>query len=132
MNGDHSDLVAELRALTHAAFDRLEPLLQKASEAADAAANPDGGEPGPYGCSWCPVCALAALARGEQHDLITLLGSQAAVLLALLRQIVDEHGAHPDPEGGPAGPSTGAGHGSDAPGARPKFVPISVSVEHNR
>ncbi|MFC7447022.1 hypothetical protein [Rhodococcus daqingensis] len=132
MNGEHADLVAELRALTHAAFDRLEPLLQKASEAAATAANPDGGEPGPYGCSWCPVCALAALARGEQHDLITLLGSQAAVLLALLRQILDEHGAHPGPDGGPAGPSDGPGPGADVPGARPKFVPISVRVEHNR
>jgi hypothetical protein len=130
VSDDHADLVAELRALTHAAFDRLEPLLQKASEAAAAAANPDGGEPGPYGCSWCPVCALAALARGEQHDLITLLGSQAAVLLALLRQILDEHGAHPDPDGGPDGST--ATPGAEAQGARPKFVPISVQVEHNR
>ncbi|AQA24922.1 hypothetical protein BTZ20_3442 [Rhodococcus sp. MTM3W5.2] len=130
MSDDHADLVAELQALTHAAFDRLEPLLQKASEAAAAAANPEGGEPGPYGCSWCPVCALAALARGEQHDLITLLGSQAAVLLALLRQILDEHGAHPDPDGGPGGAA--AAPGAETQGARPKFVPISVQVEHNR
>ncbi|MFE3289814.1 hypothetical protein [Rhodococcus sp. NPDC059234] len=124
MSGDHADLIAELRALTHLALERLEPMLDRAAEAAANAADPDDGEPGPYGCTWCPVCALAALARGEQHDLVTLLASQAATLLALVRALLDEHGSHPGPGDGPGG--------GDAPTGRPRsFVPITVRVEDN-
>ncbi|TQF73572.1 hypothetical protein FK531_08815 [Rhodococcus spelaei] len=128
MSGDHADLIAELRALTHLALERLEPMLDRAAEAAANAADPADGEPGPYGCAWCPVCALAALARGEQHDLVTMLASQASVLLALVRALLDEHGSHPGP--GDDGPG-GAGPGG-APTDRPRaFVPITVQVEEN-
>ncbi|MFC9789975.1 hypothetical protein [Rhodococcus sp. NPDC127528] len=123
MSGDHADLIAELRALTHLALERLEPMLDRAAEAAANAADPDDGEPGPYGCTWCPVCALAALARGEQHDLVTLLASQASTLLTLVRALLDEHGSHPGPGDRPGG---------DAPAGRPRsFVPITVRVEDN-
>ncbi|WP_185993449.1 hypothetical protein [Rhodococcus sp. KBS0724] len=42
------------------------------------------------GCSWCPVCALAAAIRGEHHELLAGLAGHVANLLALLREFLDK------------------------------------------
>lgn len=79
------------------------------------------------GCSWCPVCALAALVRGEHHELLAFLAGQAAAFLALLREILDEF------LGGPSGPDRGPDGGPTTPGAErtrtAAFVPINVTVK---
>lgn len=127
MSADHAALMAELRALATAALDRLEPVLERLAETAppDAAAPPSdaaAGERGSFGCSWCPVCALAALLRGEQHDLVTLVASQLSALIALVRALLDEHAGHPGPAGGPP---------EDTPPPRRAFVPIQVRIDDN-
>ncbi|MFZ2174235.1 MAG: hypothetical protein WAW17_09400 [Rhodococcus sp. (in: high G+C Gram-positive bacteria)] len=141
MNDDHAQLVAELRALAESALDRLEPLLQRAAspraaeDTVPAAAGPDtdpaAAGPGTAswsGCTWCPVCALAAVILGEQHDLVTLLATQASVLVTVLRQILDEHGAHDSPDpGGP--PPSGAEPAGARANAGAGFLPISVTVK---
>ena len=67
MSEEHERLVAEFRALAETVLTRLEPVLQKAAAAtADVASDSASTDTQPVftGCSWCPVCALAALVRG--------------------------------------------------------------------
>ncbi|MDV6275450.1 hypothetical protein R3Q06_18300 [Rhodococcus erythropolis] len=135
MSEEHERLVAEFRALADTVLTRLEPMLQKASAAPPASTTTDlGGEPGSAdtqpvfsGCSWCPVCALAALVRGEHHELLAFLAGQAAAFLALLREILDEF------LGGPSSPDRGPDSGATTPGAgrtrTAAFVPINVTVK---
>lgn len=102
MSEEHERLVAEFRALAETVLTRLEPVLQKAAAAtADVASDSASTDTQPVftGCSWCPVCALAALVRGEHHELLAFLAGQAAAFLALLREILDEF------LGGPSGRS---------------------------
>lgn len=93
MSEEHERLVAEFRALADTVLTRLEPVLQKAAAAtADVAGDSASADTQPVftGCSWCPVCALAALVRGEHHELLAFLAGHAAAFLALLREILDE------------------------------------------
>lgn len=130
MSEEHERLVAEFRALAETVLTRLEPVLLKAAAAtADVASDSASADTQPVftGCSWCPVCALAALVRGEHHELLAFLAGQAAVFLALLREILDEF------LGGPSSPDRGPDGGPTAPGAErtrtAAFVPINVTVK---
>lgn len=101
MTDGHADVAAELWALADTVLTRLEPILRQAAVAQ--------GERDRQGCSWCPVCAVAALLRGEQHDLLTLVASEGAGVIALMKQLLADHGR------------AAADHGSaptDAPAAR--------------
>ncbi|MCQ4119021.1 hypothetical protein [Rhodococcus tibetensis] len=132
MNDDHAQLVADLRALAESALERLEPILQRAAAPhSQDGPNDERAATGEWsGCTWCPVCALAAVIRGEQHDLVTLLANQGTVLVAVLRQILDEHRVHDGPQA-PESPPGGSG-AEDAPPspAESAFVPISVTIKH--
>jgi hypothetical protein len=141
VNERHSDVAAELWSLAETVLTRLEPVLRQAVE--------EQSERPKQGCSWCPVCALAALLRGEQHDLLTLLASEGATVLALLRQIMAEHAGGPAPGGGyagardtaassaedisgdmPHGEDSTVGHDTEDPIVRrAKFVPITVTLK---
>ncbi|PBI99241.1 hypothetical protein BKP42_19040 [Rhodococcus erythropolis] len=130
MSEEHERLVAEFRALAETVLTRLEPVLLKAAAAtADLPSDSASADTQPVftGCSWCPVCALAALVRGEHHELLAFLAGQAAVFLALLREILEEF------LGGPSGPDRGPDGGPTAPGAErtrtAAFVPINVTVK---
>lgn len=139
MTTEHSDVAADLWTLAETVLTHLEPVLRQAMD--------EQRERPRQGCSWCPVCALAALVRGEQHDLLTLLATEGAAVLVLVRQLVAEHT-------GSGKPSTEAdrqnyddttvhdrdveGHQSDSvPGydseesviQQPGFVPITVTVK---
>ncbi|MBS1695365.1 MAG: hypothetical protein JST91_24430 [Actinobacteria bacterium] len=99
MRGAHSDLGPELRQLAQAILDRLEPAVRAAAAAAAAQ------DPGKCQQMWCPVCALAALVRGEQHPLLTVIGEHSAALLAVIRAVVDDaQPPPPPPESPPSGP----------------------------
>ncbi|WP_085999499.1 hypothetical protein [Rhodococcus triatomae] len=146
MTPDHAALMAELRSLALAALDRLEPILERAAQGVTehsgdttghvAESDTDRAGPAPEaeagtsagasGCSWCPVCALVALVKGEPHDLVTLIGSQIAALLALLRALLAEH----DGQGGPGGGGAGSDGGQQTTRTR-AFVPIQVRIEDN-
>lgn len=108
MSTEHSDVAAELWALAQTVLTKLEPVLRQAME--------DQRERPRQGCSWCPVCALAAMIRGEQHDLLTLLASEGASVVALIRQMVAEHSGSTPAESSSA--ESTHGHGADEP-ARP-------------
>ncbi|ANZ24860.1 hypothetical protein A4U64_09255 [Rhodococcus sp. WB1] len=133
VSADHDVLVAELRALADAVLDRLEQTVQRFAEPApptrpapgpttgDAAAAPASA---PSGCSWCPLCAVAAAVRGEPHELLTRLATQIAALIALLRDLLARY--LPPPGAGPDGPDPQTP--PPAPGRSGAFVPISVTI----
>jgi hypothetical protein len=73
-----SRLVEELRLLVDAVADRAGPWLDQVS----AAEHPAGS------CTWCPVCALVAVLRGEPNELVTRGLDGAADLVALLRAVL--------------------------------------------
>ena len=58
---------------------------------------------------WCPVCALAALATGEQHPLLTVVADHSLALLDVIRAMVndvtdiDRTSVRPPPDGPPGG-----------------------------
>ncbi|WP_032379059.1 hypothetical protein [Rhodococcoides fascians] len=95
MTSGHSELGADLLALADTVLTRLDPILRRVAETQQ--------ERDQQGCSWCPVCALAALVRGERHDLVELVASEGTVIIALLRQLLADH------------TNTGTGHTAAAP-----------------
>ena len=76
----------ELREFPSALVSAAAPLV------AQIAPGPEAPE---SSCTWCPVCALVALSRGEQHPLLTALGSRGVTLLTVLRDLIaDSVDAH--------------------------------------
>ncbi|MCJ0893474.1 hypothetical protein [Rhodococcus sp. ARC_M5] len=147
MTSDHSELGADLLALADTVLTRLEPILSRVAETQQ--------DRDQQGCSWCPVCALAAMLRGERHDLVELVASEGAVVIALLRQLLADHttsgatnsGAHTpptppstDPE--PGAPGTTATDPAEVADVsidtklqddrQASFVPITVRVNNSR
>lgn len=116
MKGHHTDLGPELRQLAQAILDRLEPTLRTVVSAAAAQ--------GPGQCQqvWCPVCALAALVKGEQHPLLSVIGEHSVALLAVIRAVVDDMDTTPGPAEPPPPddppPSPGPG--------RYQHIPVTV------
>ncbi|MBS9371663.1 hypothetical protein [Rhodococcus sp. B50] len=124
---DHEALLSELLLLADAVLDRVEGAVQQFVVAPGEAPHPaDDSAPGsaatPSGCAWCPLCAAAALVRGENHELVTRLATKLAALIALLREFLSQFlpatGGSSPPEPTPDAPTR----------ERPAFVPISVNV----
>ncbi len=129
MNDDHTKLIADFRELADSVLTRIEPIVaQMAQGRTNAAPDLETSAELPVfsGCSWCPVCALAALMRGEHHELLAILAGYAGVLLALLRELLDEFLGGRDPSDGK--PDGSPGSGAPAPRS-PAFVPITVTVK---
>ncbi|AXY52727.1 hypothetical protein YT1_3323 [Rhodococcus ruber] len=144
MSADHDVLVAELRALADAVLDRLEQTVQRFAEPESSPRSPAPGSVSPDsvspdagtepatdtsastagGCSWCPLCAVAAAVRGEPHELLTRLATQIAALIALLRDLLARY----LPARGPAPDAPGPQDPPPAPGRNGTFVPISVTI----
>jgi hypothetical protein len=73
----------ELKLLVQAVVEKIEPALRNAAAA-------QAGGPFPHsGCEWCPVCALMALLRGENHELIAFLTAHGAALASFLRELLE-------------------------------------------
>ncbi len=85
MNGEHSDIGPELRQLAQTILDRLDPVVRLAAARAAAA----GASPGKCQQVWCPVCALAALASGEQHPLLAVIADHSVALLTVVRAVIE-------------------------------------------
>ncbi|MGX7725797.1 hypothetical protein [Rhodococcus sp. 5G237] len=128
---DHEALISELLLLADAVLDRVEGTVQQfVAATGDASANtaPGSTAPGdaeaattPSGCAWCPLCAAAALVRGENHELVSRLASKLAALIALLREFLAQF--LPSTGGVPPEPTP------DPPTRdRPAFEPISVNL----
>lgn len=125
MTTPHGDLGPELRALAQAILDRLDPAVRL------AAARATTGSAGKCQQVWCPVCALAALAAGEQHPLLTVVAEHSVALLTVVRAILDQAGEGPTgPDGPPPGPPRDPGPNGSAPPPVPgRYQHIPVTVE---
>lgn len=118
----HPEIGPELRALAQAILDRLDPAVQAA--AAMAAETLRG--PGRCQQVWCPVCALAALASGEQHPMLTVIAEHSVTLMAMVRAMIA------DPKAPESGNATG-----EAPADVPdgpaqdasRYQPITIVIE---
>jgi hypothetical protein len=128
VSGEHSDLGPELRQLAQTILDRLDPAVRLAA----ARAAGSGDSPGKCQQVWCPVCALAALASGEQHPLLTVIADHSVALLAVIRAIIEQSadgaqsGGEP-PEGPPLPPDSPNGDGPPPPGpGRYQHIPVTV------
>ena len=132
MNGEHSDLGPELRQLAQTILDRLDPALRMAAARASA-----GSSPGKCQQVWCPVCALAALASGEQHPLLTVIADHSVALLTVVRAILEqtettaqtaqERSADDQPPDGPPPPPPPDGGQPPPPGSsRYQHIPVTV------
>ncbi|MEU5842791.1 hypothetical protein [Rhodococcus sp. NPDC047139] len=131
MRDDHDALLSELLLLADVVLDRVEDAVQQFVAAPGGAAahssgeneSDRGGAVAANGCAWCPLCAAAALVRGENHELITRLATKLAALIALLREFLSQYLPSARDGGDPPEPSP------DPPARqRPAFVPISVDV----
>ena len=115
MSGAHPDLGPELRQLAQSILDRIDPAVRAA---AAAAAGADG--PGKCQQVWCPVCALAALVRGEQHPLLTVIAEHSVALLTVVRAMVEDIETTPGPDEPPP-------DGPPPPGpSRYQHIPVTV------
>ncbi len=117
MTGAHSDVKPELRVLAQAILDRLDPAVRMVA----ALAASRGESPGKCQQVWCPVCALAALAQGEQHPMLDVIAEHSVALLTVVRSIVDAEGALPSDGDGPDGGAT-----QPPPATRYQHIPITV------
>ena len=132
MSGAHPDIGPELRRLAQAILDGIDPAVRT------AAALTAGAGVGTGKCQqvWCPVCALAALATGDQHPLLTVIADHSIALLEVIRGIVDDidRSAKPPPPpdgppgGGPGGEPDAEGPAGDAT-VKTRYQPIPVTVE---
>lgn len=107
---DHSDIGPELRQLAQAILERLDPALRAA---AAAMASETLTSPGLCQQVWCPVCAVAALVRGEQHPLLALLSEHSVTLLTVVQAMTAESaGGAKAPEGTVPPPPPPSSNGS--------------------
>lgn len=71
-----AEFAEELRVLAETVLERVEPALRGAAE----------DRPEWTSCSWCPVCATAALLRGEHHDVLTAIADHGTAIVTVLRE----------------------------------------------
>jgi len=124
LRGPHPDIGPELRALAQAILDRLDPAVRTAAAMASAA----GSGPGKCQQVWCPVCALAALATGEQHPLLTLIAEHSVALMTMIRAMMADSAARQDGEPGPDVPDPPDG-GPTKEKSQGRYQHIPVTVE---
>ena len=126
MSGAHPDIGPELRRLAQAILDGIDPAVRA------AAAMTGGAGVGTGKCQqvWCPVCALAALATGDQHPLLTIIADHSIGLLEVIRAIISDindvedidRSSKPQPDEPPDPP--------DPPGpGKTRYQPIPVTLD---
>ncbi|MGW0180053.1 hypothetical protein [Nocardia sp. NPDC003345] len=133
-----AEFADELRLLAEAVLERVEPVLR----AAASEELPEWSS-----CTWCPVCAAAALVRGEHHEVLAAVATHGTAIVTVLREAlagvpVDPMGAHDhrhgesasgqDPEADPAaGTAAPAGTGGATAGAagKARYVGIPVNIK---
>lgn len=121
MTADHDALLADLRVLADTVLDRIEALVHQVGTPDD---HEDEAAAPPAACTRCPLCALLALVRGENHELLTRLAAQISALIAVIRELLARFLPAPasPPSGDPDGPEP------PEPAERGGFVPISVTI----
>ena len=129
MNAAHPEIGTELRKLAQAILDGIAPAVRMAAARAAGGALNGGRGTGKCQQVWCPVCALAALATGDQHPLLSVVADHSVALLEVIRAIVDDvNGSGPPPDGPPGGGVPSETAAADA-AAKTRYQPIPVTVE---
>ncbi|NLG55890.1 MAG: hypothetical protein GX542_09640 [Rhodococcus sp.] len=134
MNEEHARLLAELRELAHTALDRIEPVVAAIADETSAEHTPEFA-----GCQWCPVCAFAALLRGERHELLGELSQHALAIVAIIRELLGELGgqmpaAPQTPPSAPQGPTSGQSRDTGSERSRSaafESIPITINPGHD-
>jgi hypothetical protein len=129
----HPDIGPELRRLAQVILDGIDPAVRSAVALAAGA----GAGTGKCQQVWCPVCALAALATGEQHPLLTVVADHSLALLEVIRAMVDgiDGSGKPPPDTPPGSgqaadaPAGTDGDGNDNGAAKTRYEAIPVTVE---
>ncbi|MGK8489173.1 hypothetical protein [Nocardia asiatica] len=122
--GGHADGVAEfaaeLKLLAEAVLERVEPVLRRAAD----------GQVEWSSCSWCPVCAAAALVRGEHHEVLAAVADHGTAIVTVLREALAGVPVEPVMPTD-ADPETGAPHrhGPAGDDERPRYVDIPVTIK---
>ncbi|MEV6562680.1 hypothetical protein AB0M22_43655 [Nocardia sp. NPDC051756] len=131
-----AEFAAELKLLAEAVLERVEPVLRQAAD----------GQVEWSSCSWCPVCAAAALMRGQHHEVLQAVADHGTALVTVLREalagvpvdpVMPEPDAHQHNHGAPQDHSTGASKGAESPagqhtsraGKRSRYVSIPVTIK---
>ncbi|MFI6044342.1 hypothetical protein ACIA8C_22130 [Nocardia sp. NPDC051321] len=91
-----AEFVAELKLLAESVLERVEPVLRQAAD----------GQVEWSSCSWCPVCAAAALMRGQHHEVLQTVADHGTAIVTVLREAlagvpVDPVMPESDATGGP-------------------------------
>ncbi|CQD16039.1 hypothetical protein BN1232_03453 [Mycobacterium lentiflavum] len=134
MSKPHPDIGPELRKLAEAILNGIDPAVRM------AAAMTAGNGVGTGKCQqiWCPVCALAALASGDQHPLLTVIADHSIALLEVIRAIVNDVNdidrssgspPQPPPDGSPGGGVPAEDPRAHEAGGRTRYQPIPVTIE---
>ncbi|MGW4536078.1 hypothetical protein ACWEOI_34490 [Nocardia sp. NPDC004340] len=71
------EFAEELRLLAEALLERVEPVLRRTAS---------DGRTEWSSCSWCPVCAAAAIVRGEHHDVVAAIAEHGTAIVTVLRE----------------------------------------------
>ncbi len=124
MSGVHPDIGPELRKLAQSILDGIDPAVRLAATRALG----DGAGTGKCQQVWCPVCALAAVVKGEEHPLLTVIAEHSVALLAVIRAVIDQVDGSTPPPDGPSG--GGAQADTSAETETPsRYQPITVTIE---
>lgn len=101
------EFAEELKLLAETVLERVEPVLRHAAD-----------QPGEWSsCSWCPVCAAAALMRGEHHEVVAAIADHGTAIVTVLREALAGAPVEPVPADAE---SEGGGHeggGSESGGS---------------
>ncbi|MFI6216035.1 hypothetical protein ACIBCD_28925 [Nocardia brasiliensis] len=127
-----AEFAAELKLLAEAVLERVEPVLRRAAD----------GQVEWSSCDWCPVCAAAALVRGEHHEVLQSVADHGTAIVTVLREalagvpvdpVMPEHdhaAPHRDSTASPHDATAGRTEGRV--GQRPsrsRYVPIPVTIK---
>ncbi|WP_233608671.1 hypothetical protein [Nocardia stercoris] len=78
VHGDgFGEFTEELRLLAETLLERVEPVLRRAAAESGADAGP---------CAWCPMCAAAALLKGDHHDVVAAIAGHGTAIVTVLRE----------------------------------------------
>ncbi|MEU2107125.1 hypothetical protein [Nocardia sp. NPDC019255] len=115
-----AEFAEELKLLAEAVLERVEPVLRRAAD----------GQVEWSSCSWCPVCAAAALVRGEHHEVLAAIADHGTAIVTVLREALAGVPVEPVMPTD-ADPETGAPHHHDRRGDDdgPHYVDIPVTIK---
>ncbi|WP_109526402.1 MULTISPECIES: hypothetical protein [Nocardia] len=101
------EFAEELKLLAETVLERVEPVLRHAAD-----------QPGEWSsCSWCPVCAAAALMRGEHHEVVAAIADHGTAIVTVLREALA--GAPVEPVPADAESEGGRHEAAESEGAAP-------------